>query len=146
MSLVIAKQASIQQQTTGDQIMSTPNIPTPQDAALVLQASVTKTTSFNSAGLDLGSGFAPGGLGVALAAVVQVTAIDTSSGNEAYSITLEQSDDNATFAPAGASLAVAATGVFAANGRITKRYVRLVMTAGGTTPSITYKAWLNPLP
>jgi hypothetical protein len=126
--------------------MSTPNIPTPQDQSLVLQTTVTKTASFNSAGLDLGDGFAPGGLGRPMAAVVHVTAVDTASGNEAYSFVLEDSADNVTFAPIGAAVAASATGAFAATGRVTRRYVRVALAASGTTPSITYKSWLNPLP
>jgi hypothetical protein len=121
-------------------------LPTPQDTALLMQDTTTKTASFNTAGLDLGSGFAPGGLGKPVAAVVNVTAIDTSSGNETYSFTLEESSDNATFTAAGAAQAVTATGGFAVRGWLTKRYARLALTAGGTTPSVTFKAWLNPLP
>ena len=96
--------------------MSDPIIPTPQDTQLVLQDTVTKTASFTSAGKDLGSGYAPGGLGQPVAAVVNVTALDTADGNETYTFALHESDDNVSYA------------------------------AAGTTPSITYKAWLNPLP
>ena len=78
--------------------------------------------------------------------VVLVTAIDRTTGDEAYSFQLEDSADNATFAAVGAAVSADATGAFAASGRITRRYVRLKLTAGGTTPSVTYKAWLNPLP
>jgi hypothetical protein len=121
-------------------------LPTPQDTALLLQDTTTKTANFNTPGLDLGSGFAPGGLGRPVAAVVNATAIDTSSGNETYSFTLEESDDNATFTAAGVAQAVTAVGAFAVRGWLTKRYARLALAAGGTTPSITFKAWLNPVP
>ena len=125
--------------------MST-QLPTPQDQALVLQATATKTASFNSAALDLGSGFAPGGVGMPAAAVVLVSALDTSSGDESYSFLIEDSADNVTFAPIGASQAVTAAGAVAVSGRVARRYVRLKLTVSGTTPSISYKAWLNPLP
>jgi hypothetical protein len=125
--------------------MSTHTIPTPQDQALVLQTAVTKTASFNSAGLDLGAGFAPGGLGQPMAAVVHATAVDRTTGDETYSFVLQESDDNATFVAAGAAAAVSAAGAYAAKGHVTRRYVRLALTASGTTPSITYGAWLNPL-
>jgi hypothetical protein len=121
-------------------------LPTPQDSALLMQDTTTKSASYNSTGLDLGTGFSPGGLGRPVASVVNVTAIDTSSGNETYSFTLEESSDNVTFTAAGAAVAVTATGAVAVRGWITKRYARLALTAGGTTPSITFKAWLNPLP
>ena len=126
--------------------MPDPIIPTPQDAQLLLQDTTTRTASFNSAGIDLGAGFAPGGVGKPAAAVVHVTALDTVDGNESYSFVLQESSDNSTYVPAGPSVAVAAPGTVAAKGHITRRYVRLALTVGGTTPSITFKAWLNPLP
>lgn len=121
-------------------------IPTPQDENLLLQDTVTKTATFNSAGLDLGAGFAPGGLGMPVAGVVDVSAIDRGTGDETYTFKLQESDDNASFADCGvATASLTATGVVACKGFLTKRYARLVLTAGGTTPSITYKAWLNTL-
>jgi hypothetical protein len=126
--------------------MPDPTIPTPQDSNLLLQDTTTKTASFNSTALDLGAGFAPGGLGKPAAAVVQVTALDVSSGDETYKFTLQQSADNVSFTAAGADVTVTATGAALAKGHVTQRYVRLALTASGTTPSVTYKAWLNPLP
>lgn len=125
--------------------MPDPIIPTPQDAQLLLQDTTTKTAAFNTPGLDLGAGFAPGGLGKSVAAVVQITALDTADGNETYSFTLQDSADNVSFTAVGAATPVTAVGAAAVKGRITRRYVRLVLTVSGTTPSITYKAWLNPL-
>lgn len=126
--------------------MPDPTIPTPQDSGLLLQDTVTKTASFNSASLDLGVGFSPGGLGKPMAAVVQITALDLSSGDETYKFTLQQSSDNATFTPCGADASAAAAATVLAKGHVTQRYVRLALTAAGTTPSVSYKAWLNPLP
>lgn len=122
-------------------------IPTPQDDSLLLQDTVTKTATFNSAGLDLGTGFTPGGRGQQACAVIDVSAIDRTSGDETYTFKLQQSSDNSTFADCGVACAsLTATGVIAVDGIISQEYVRLVMTAGGTTPSITYKAWLNFIP
>ena len=126
--------------------MPSPTIPTPQDAALLLQDTTTKTASYQSPGIDLGSGFAPGGLGKPAAAIINATAVDTTDGNETYTMVLQESSDNSTFTNAGASATISAAGVTAAKGWITKRYVRLSLTLVGTTPSITFKAWLNPLP
>ena len=125
--------------------MADPIIPTPQDTQLLLQDVVTKTAAFNSTAIDLGAGFAAGGLGVPIAAVISVTALDLADGNETYSFTVQDSADNATFAAVGAALAVTAAGVVTAKGRITRRYVRIALAVSGTTPSITYKAWLNPI-
>jgi hypothetical protein len=126
--------------------MPSPTIPTPQDAGLLMQDTTTKTAVYQTPGLDLGSGFVPGGLGKPAAAIVHVTALDLADGNETYSVVLQESSDNVTFTVAGASLAVTAVGVAAVKGWLTKRYVRLSFTIVGTTPSITFKAWLNPLP
>ncbi len=121
-------------------------VPTPQDSALLMQDTTTKAANYNTPGLDLGLGFAPGGLGKPVAAVVHVSARDGTSGNETYAFTLEESSNNSTFTPAGASTTVLDDGAVAVRGWLTKRYVRLALVVGGTTPSITFKAWLNPVP
>jgi hypothetical protein len=126
--------------------MAEPIIPTPQDAQLLLQDTTTKTASFNTPAVDLGPGFAPGGLGKPAAAVVRVTAVDVSDGNESYTFTLQDSADNVTFFPAGAATSVSAAGAVPVRGWVTRRYVRVALVASGTTPSVTFKAWLNPLP
>ena len=126
--------------------MASPIIPTPQDAQLLMQDATTRTASFNTPGLDLGLGYAPGGLGQPVAAVINVTALDAADGNETYAFVLQESADNVTFAAVGTAATVSAVGVAVAKGRLTKRYVHLALTASGTSPSITFKAWLNPLP
>ena len=126
--------------------MADPIIPTPQDTRLLIQDTTTKTSTYNTPGLDLGAGFAPGGLGVPVGGVVQVTTIDTVDGNETYSFVLQESSDNVTFVACSASASATAVGGVPVRGRVTKRYVRLALTIAGTTPSITFKAWLNPLP
>jgi hypothetical protein len=118
-------------------------IPGPQDANQVLQAAVTKTASFDSAGLDLGAGFSPGGLGTPMAAVITITALDAVTGDETYTFTLQESDDNNTFVACGAAKAVTAVGVVAVKGLVTKRYVRLSLVEAGTTPSLSYSAALS---
>ena len=117
-----------------------------KDSQLSLQAAVTKTASFNSAVLDLGDGFAPGGGGMPVKGVVPVAAVDTTDTDETYSLKLEESSDNATFSAITPAVAVTAAGLYEAKGFLSQRYVRLVMTAAGTTPSITYgAAYLDPL-
>ena|SRR5688572_18015835 len=125
--------------------MADPIIPTPQDNQLLLQDTTTKTANFNTPAIDCGAGFAPGGLGKPMAAIVHVTAIDTGDGNETYNFVLQESTDNVSFTPAGATVAVTA-GVHAVRGWLTKRYARVALTVAGTTPSITFKSFLNPLP
>lgn len=124
--------------------LNTSFIPTPQDEALRLESSITKTATFNGTSFDQGSGFAPGGIGMAVAAVVNVSAIDSTTGDETYSAQLEESSDNATFTAAGPSVSLTATGAKSVPGFISKRYNRVKLTLAGTTPSITYEAWLNP--
>ena len=126
--------------------MPDPIIPTPQDTRLLIQDTTTKTATFNTPGLDLGAGFAPGGLGLPVGAVVQVTASDIADGNESYNFVLQESADNVTFVPASPSVSAGGVATYAVRGRVSRRYVRLALTVAGTTPSITFKAWLNPLP
>lgn len=122
-------------------------IPTLQDASLVLQASVTKAASFDSAGLDMGEGYSPDLLGQPVAGIVEVTAIDLAQADETYTFKLQESSDNGVldaFADVGVAVACTGTGIIMCKGFLTKRYARLVLTAAGTTPSITYAAWLRP--
>lgn len=126
-------------------------IPGPYDASLVLQSRVTKTASFNSTGVDNGGGYAPGGVGAPMAAVVDVTAGDRANSDETYTFTLQESDDDSTYTAAGPSVAVTVsgttftTGAISVPGFVSKRYVRLALTITGTTPSITYSAHLVPI-
>jgi hypothetical protein len=126
-------------------------IPTPQDNDLLLQDTVTRTATGNGTALDLGAGFTPGGIGMPASAVIDVSAADRANSDETYNFKLQESSDNSTFVDIGVNTAVtvasttATLGVYVAKGFITKRYVRLVLTAAGTTPSVTYKAWLNLL-
>ena len=124
----------------------TPTIPTPQDSRLLMQDTVTKTASYNTPALDLGAGYAPGGPGQGVSAVLAVVSRDISSGDETYGFVLQESPDNVTFSPAGAAASVTAAGVMLARGVIRTRFVRLALSVAGTTPSIVFKAWLNPLP
>lgn len=126
--------------------MADPIIPTPQDAQLLLQDTTTKTASYSTPSIDFGAGFLPGGLGKPIAAVAHVTAVDVADGNESYVFVFQESSDNVTFTSAGAGQTVAGVGAHAIRGWITKRYGRVALTVSGTTPSITFKAWLNPLP
>ena len=126
--------------------MADPIIPTPQDTQFLIQDTTNKTASFNTPAADFGSGFSPGGLGKPVAGVVQVTVLDLADGNETYSFVLQESSDNVTFTAAGASISATAVGAVAVRGWVTKRYARLALTVSGTTPSITFKAWINPLP
>ena len=129
--------------------MPDPTIIGPQDSQLLLQASVTKTASFNSTGVDLGAGFAPGGGGKPVQAVVTYSAADFTTGDEAYSFKLQDSPDNSTFTDRSAGVvapvsASAPSGSIVVGAFLQQRYVRLVATLAGTTPSITYSAYLQP--
>ena len=117
------------------------------DANSVLQASVTKTASFNSAGVDLKTGTPRRGL----KAVVRYSAANHASGTGTFTFSMEHSDDNTTFYATGSGAADVITLTTTAQaGEIfipfetSKRYVRLVETlgAGSTTPTITYEGWI----
>jgi len=120
-------------------------VPTPQDAELSLQESITKAVTFSGDALDLGSGreFSPGR---PITVVVDVSAIDTADGDETYSFKLEESADNNAWTDASAAKAATAVGVLTFPATLTKRYQRLTVTIAGTTPSVTYAGWINPMP
>lgn len=123
--------------------MTDPKIPGPQDEATRLEASSTQTATYNTAALDLGNGFAPGGIGEPVAVVANVTAIKTSAGDETYTHKLQESADAAAWTDAGVAVAMTAVGTSVAKGFITKRYVRRAVTIAGTAPTITNDALLN---
>jgi len=90
------------------------------------------------------------GRGRDLYLVVQVdVAADDANADETYSVAL-QTDDNAAHSSATELLsfsiargAVAGTRVVQRVPNDNERYMRLNVTLGGTTPSITYSAWLT---
>lgn len=126
------------------------------DNALLLEASAAHTTAQTDVGatiLDLGAGLVCGHL------VVDVSAIDVASTDEYYTLSLEGSNVAAmtsgsvelalirmgnNLAPADADTS---TGRFVVpfrneqNGTV-YRYVRLVTKVEGTTPSITFSAFI----
>jgi hypothetical protein len=113
-------------------------IPGPIDNRLKPEPAVTKTASYNGAAQDFGSGFLAGGSGQPTAAVVNVTAIDRADTNETYTFKVQESADNSSWADITVTVSRTATGAFAIPFFLTNRYARVVLTAGGTTPSVTY--------
>lgn len=130
--------------------MADPTVIGPQDSQLVLQASVTKTASFNSVGIDLGVGFAPGGGGKPMQAIVNYSAGDFTTGDETYTYKVQECATlGGTYRDCSAGVAAPVTvaapaGVITIGCNIQLEFVRLVLTAAGTTPSITYSAYLQP--
>lgn len=114
------------------------------DTALHIEDAVTKTASYAGAVLDLRQGFAPQGIGQPVSAVVNVTALDIASGDETYTFTLQECDTSGgTFVNCGIPLvltaaAVSVIGSYPVYGLVSKRFVKVNLVAGGTTPSITY--------
>ncbi len=116
----------------------------PLDAALQLNASQTKTATFNGVGIDL-KAVKAARVGQPVAAFVDVTARDFTTTDETYTAVLEESDDNSSFAACGPIITISAVGKLNVPGFLSKRYARLTVTLGGTTPSLTYQAWIAPV-
>ena len=136
--------------------MAEPTVPGPLDEehrldAAAGAAATTQAASANTTAIDMGAGFAPGGTGLPVAAVIDVTAADRANSDETYNFKLQESADNSTFVDIGPNVALPVAGAVAtldtlvAKGFLTKRYVRLASTLAGTTPSITFKAYLKSL-
>ena len=100
-------------------------------------ASVTSTT--NGLGVDLRD--YDGAM-----VVFQAGTADTGNGDETYAPGVEESDDNSIFTAVGASDIEGSLANMTANSvqrvgyKGAKRYVRAVLTLGGTTPSINASA------
>jgi hypothetical protein len=124
--------------------MDTTFIPGPQDSKLQMDTATTIAATGPGGVLDNGLNYGPGTIGQPICAVVNPTALKTSATNETYSAVLQESSDNATWTACGP--AVSFTGVVNGSvpGFLSKRYVRLFWTLGGTSPTLTYSAWLNP--
>ena len=121
----------------------------PSDANLVLQASTTKTATFNSTGIDLKTGTPAR----PLVARVTFSAANTSSGAGTATLRITSGTDNSTFGrilgqPAETTLTLSTTAQ-AATVYIPfvtpDRYVRLELSAiTGTGATITYQAEVLP--
>jgi len=78
--------------------------------------------------------------------VFQAGTADTGNGDETYTPSVEESDDNSSFSAVAASdlegalVNMTANSVQRAGYKGAKRYVRAVLTLGGTTPSINASA------
>jgi len=116
-----------------------PFIPT-IDGAAVLQTSVTVTATTNSTALDLGLGFdASDSIGQLICGVVEVTAGTFAS--HTYNYRLQESADGTTnWRDVSPSVAATAIGVVVVKAIVVQRFIRLVMTATGATPSISHNA------
>lgn len=119
-------------------------IPTPQDELLRIQASGTITTTTPTGNYDMGPGFAPGGPGQAVAAVINATAVDRADSNETYVFQLEESDNGSSgWTACSVSRSITAVGTYSVIGFANRRFLRLTRTLGGTTPSLTSEVFVN---
>lgn len=121
------------------------------DLLATLQASTTKTASFNGTAIDLLKRVAAQGLH----ARVIYSAAANASGSNTVIFSIEESDDNATFYTVASAAAkvitlttTAQSGVIDIPFQSRKRYVRLVVTiaGAGSTPTITYKSDVSTSP
>jgi len=120
----------------------------PADDLSVLQASVTKTGTFNSTGLDLKTGTPSRGL----VARVIYTAAATSSGAGSLTFRITESSDDNTYTgiyqttECTVTLSTSAVaGELFIPFRTSKRYVRLELSAlSGTGATVTYEADIVP--
>lgn len=128
----------------------------PADTLMVLQASTTKTATFQGAGLNIITGVFPDSV---LVARVIYSAATNATGANAVNFTVEQSTDNATYftvGGAGGAFTVNLT-TTAQSGEIfipfnvrtsqgTQCWIRLVATfsGAGTVPTITYQGDMCP--
>jgi hypothetical protein len=118
------------------------------DTLAALQASATKTDTFNGAAYDLKTATPTRGL----VAVIDYSAATNASGSNAFTFSIDESADNSTwYTAASAAEDVVTLSTTAQAGRIFlrftthRRYVRLTVTqvGAGSTPTITYAGWIG---
>jgi hypothetical protein len=125
--------------------LNTGYVPTPQDASSKMDDALTKTASFAGTAFDLGDGFNPGGVGMPINAVIDVSALTADGATFSFQLT-ECATSGGSYVAVGPSVAVSATGVVSVPGIVSKRYLKLDLTiasAGGST-TLTYSSWANP--
>ena len=129
--------------------MNNPQIPTPLDASMQLDAAATFTANSGSAAYDNGESagglypYAPNMQGVPFALVINVDAI-TVAGTNAYTIKMQTSPDNSTWTDASATLTLTATGAVTLAFTMNARFVRRVLAvSGNSTPSITLDTYMT---
>lgn len=109
------------------------------DALSALQASVTKTSSFDSADFDLVNGTPPAGLPVRLL----VTA--ASGTNPTLDVVIQHSDDGDTYTDLVTFDQMTTTGEAICLVETSKRYIRASATiAADANPSFTYQVEIGP--
>ncbi len=92
--------------------------------------------------LDLGEGYAPQP-DQPTRLELNIDTLDYTTEDETYVVEVKESDDNSTFTSTGLIIGVTAIGQISKVFSSVKRYVKLVWTLAGTTPSIKASAWLN---
>lgn len=105
---------------------------------------ITKTADFNGTALDLGAGYTPSPpqpMGLDM----YVSALDFTTTDETYEFHVEESHDNSTWVATGCRFVVTATGRVQKIFGVSRRYLRLRLDVGGTTPSLTYLPSFGPV-
>jgi len=135
--------------------MNVPRFASTIDAQLPLFAGGVVAASTNFPSLDLGVGYAPNGAGQPMTAVIPITTVKLSAGNETYVFKVQDSPDGATWTDRSAARSIADDSIATTDGAggeialpcaIINEFVRLVATLGGTAPSITLGGcFLSPL-
>ena len=103
---------------------------------------ITATTNYTQ---DLGLGFG-GSPARPTQIVADIDSLDSTTGDETYTWALQQSIDN--FSSDTETLIAAeamAVGFQSKVVSLTKRYFRIVVTLGGTTPILSGRAWIVPI-
>ncbi len=115
----------------------------PIDDRLKMENAVTKTADFAGTTLNMGTGYAPGGPGQPHSVTIQVTALDLASTDETYKFKVQESADGVTWTDCTLQVSVTAVGGKSIPFFLSQPNVRLDLDVGGTSPSITYSAWLT---
>ena len=122
-----------------------PKFPTPQDEALRITQPVTVTATAAVGLIDQGAAFGPvAPVGEPMAVTMNIPALKTSAGTETYAVKAQWSDDGVAWTDSTASIPLTAAGARAFGIFVGHRFHQLVVTLGGTAPSITFEAFLNP--
>jgi hypothetical protein len=125
--------------------------PPPLDGSLMFADGQTRATSGDSTNnVDAGAGYAPKPAAPMMLIFQPSGMAHGGQSEESYQINVQESDDAQSWTETGLSFPVTyATAEGAQLVKLfgqTKRYTKVVVTVGGTAPSITFTAWQIPFP
>ena len=125
--------------------MKLTHVPGPLDDALKIEDAILKTADFDGTTYDNGASFAPGGAGLPVLAVTEVTtfALGGSTGASTWTAVLQESANGTDWVNIGPTITISSAAVISIPGVLSERYSRLKLDLTGTG-TVGLTCWQTP--